>query len=153
MLRFVTVTLNQFESYFDGLSENRYAPLRPLLPTHPQFTPSSGVSAQSPAMVRMSAKRGATGNRLSTWAWSARRRGPGTSLKQRGYWTPCQNFLTSPYRPRSCQWDRCWDHPIFHQDRPLKRHRIPRNRRHIVGFLPKRVVHSAEVGQTNDRYS
>ena len=66
---------------------------------------------------------------------------------------PCQNFLSRPYQPRSPQWDQCWEHPTFHRDRPPKRHRIPRNRRHIVGFLPKRVVHCAEVGQTNDRYS
>ena len=66
---------------------------------------------------------------------------------------PCQNFLPSPCQPRLRQWDQCWEHPTSHQDRPPKRHRIPRNRRHIVGFLPKRVVHCAEVGQTIDRYS
>ena len=66
---------------------------------------------------------------------------------------PCQNFLPRPYQPRSRQWDQRWEHPTCHRDRPPKRHRIPRNRHHIVGFLPKRVVHYAEVGQTIDRYS
>ena len=66
---------------------------------------------------------------------------------------PYQNCHLSPCQPRSRQWDQCWERPTCHQDRPPKRHRIPRDRRHIVGFLPKRVAHYAEVGQTNDRHS
>ena len=66
---------------------------------------------------------------------------------------PCQNFHPSPCQPRLRLLDQCWERPTCHQDRPPKRQQIPRDRRHIVGFLPKRVAHYAVVGQTNDRHS
>jgi len=132
---------------------------KPATPTDkpgPQ-TPAPGISAQGPTMVRMSAKTGAAANDqapvggqpVTAAQTPAFRHQPSTTRPVE----PCQNFLSRPYQPRSLQWDQCWEHPTFHRDRPPKRHRIPRNRRHIVGFLPKRVVHYAEVGQTNDRYS